>query len=127
MLELENTFKFKWLIISFCCTVTVVFITHIPQKYMPNQLDVIGIDKLGHILAYGIITLLFIFSLKSSLSLFSIMIIFFAIACLGIVDELTQPFVNRTASILDWLGDIIGIATVLFSCLYFQKFKKSLA
>ena len=99
MLELENTFKIKWLIISFCCTVTVVFITHIPQKYMPTRLNISGIDKIGHIVAYGIITLLFIVSLKRSLSLFSAIIILFAIACFGIVDELTQPLVNRTASL----------------------------
>ena len=123
MLELEKYFRIKWLIISFFTTISILFITHIPQKFMPNRLDVNGIDKIGHILAYGIVTLLFILSLKSSLSLLSVVIPFCVISSFGVIDELTQPLVNRTSSLLDLLADIIGISTALFSFLYFQSSK----
>lgn len=123
MSELKKYFKIKWLIISIFTSVSIFFITHIPQKFMPNRLGAIGIDKIGHIVAYGIITLLFIISLRSSLSLFSIVILFFAISCFGVIDELTQPLVNRAGSLLDWFADIIGISVVLFSFLYFQSSK----
>jgi len=85
---------------------------------MPDRLQVSGLDKLEHVIAYGVITLLFILSLKNSFSVFSAMILFFAISTVGAVDELTQPFVNRVASPIDWLADIIGIVAVLFSSLY---------
>ena len=82
-----------------------------------------GIDKIYHIVAYGLTTLFFILSLKNSLSLFMVVMIFFTFSSFGIIDELTQTLVNRTTSILDWLGDIIGITIVLFSFFYLQRSK----
>jgi len=70
-----------------------------------------------------VITLLFVLSFKNSISLLSALILFFSFSTMGVIDELTQPFVNRVASPMDWLADIIGIITVLFSFLYFRRFK----
>ena len=39
-------------------------------------------------------------------------LLFLAILAVGTIDELTQPFVNRTASLAEWLADIVGIITV---------------
>ena len=110
-------FNIKWLIIAVFSTVILVFFTHLPQDVMPDRLQVSGLDKLEHVVAYGAIALLFILSLNS-FSVFSALILFFAISAFGAVDELTQPFVNRVASPIDWLADIIGIVAVLFSSLY---------
>ncbi len=80
---------------------------------MPSQLQVIGLDKLAHVSVYGAITFLFILSLRISPTMLSASLLFLAILGVGAIDELTQPFVNRTASLADWLANIIGIFTVL--------------
>ena len=82
---------------------------------MPERLQVSGLDKIEHFVAYGVITFLFILSLRDRFSLFSAVALFFAISALGAVDELTQPLVNRTASPVDWLADIAGISVVLLT------------
>jgi len=118
-----SIFNIKWLIAAVVFTLIVVFATHLPQEILPNRLQVSGLDKLQHFLAYGVITLLFILSLKSSPSLLSATILFFIISAFATLDELTQPFVNRVASPIDWLADIVGIVTVLFSSLCFTSVK----
>ncbi|MBC8216959.1 MAG: VanZ family protein [Planctomycetes bacterium] len=70
-------------------------------------------DKPVHFLAYGIITFLFVISLKKSPTVLSVLFVFLAISVIGAVDELTQPFVGRTASIVDLAADILGIFTIL--------------
>jgi len=116
-------FNIKRLVAAVAATATVVLVTHLPQEIMPDRLEVSGLDKLEHIVAYGVITLLFILSLKNSFSLFSVVILFFAISAVGAVDELTQPLVNRVASPIDWLADIIGIVILLLTCLLYASSK----
>jgi len=116
-------FNIKRLVAAVAATATVVLVTHIPQEIMPDRLEISGLDKLEHIIAYGVITLLFILSLKKSLSILSATVLFFSILIIAALDELTQPFVNRVASPIDWLADIIGIAAVLFSFLIFASSK----
>jgi VanZ family protein len=112
MLKCKNYFNIKWLLIAVGFTAVVVLLTHIPQEVMPPPLQVIGLDKLAHALAYGGITYLFILSLRPSPTLLSALVLFFTILAVGAIDELTQPLVNRTASLYDWLADIIGICVV---------------
>ena len=117
----KPTFNLKRLTIATLFTAIVVFVTHIPQDVMPELLQVSGLDKIEHIVAYGVITFLFILSFRARLSLLSASLLFFAILALGALDELTQPFVNRTASLTDWLANIIGVSGVL---LFFLRFKR---
>ena len=112
MLKLKNYFDIRWLVLAVTFTTTVITLTHIPQKFMPSQIQERGVDKFLHILAYGTITALFIISLKSSLSLFSASFLFFVISVIGIFDEVTQPLVNRQASFSDLLADITGVIVV---------------
>ena len=121
MVKAKNFFNIKWLMVAVIFTATVVFLTHIPEDAMPSQLQVIGLDKLAHILAYGAITYLFVLSLRTCPTMLSASLLFFAILAVGAVDELTQPFFNRTASLADWLADIVGISGVL---LFFPRFKR---
>ena len=80
---------------------------------MPPRLQENSHDKLHHVVAYGVITFLFILSLKVSSTPFLFSLLFFAILAIGIVDEVTQPLVNRTASLADVIANVIGIVTVL--------------
>jgi len=123
MLKHSTYFNIKWLIVAVIFTAIVVLLTHIPEEAMPSRLQVIGLDKLAHALAYGAITLLFVLSLRTSPSLLSAAFLFFAILALGALDELTQPFFNRTASLADWLANIIGISTVLLCSVCFKNSK----
>jgi len=81
------------------------------------------LDKLAHALVYGAITFLFILSIRTSPTLLSASLLFFAIFAVGTVDELTQPFVNRTASLTDWLADIAGTSTALLCSVCFKNSK----
>jgi VanZ family protein len=105
-------FNLKWLTIATLFTAIVVLLTHIPQEIMPSGLQVSGLDKFAHALAYGAITILFVVSLRARPSLLSAAVLFFAISVVGALDELTQPFVHRTASLTDWLADVTGIFVV---------------
>ena len=113
MLKLKNYFDIKWLILAVTFTTFVILFTHIPQEFMPSQLQKSGLDKLQHTVAYGAITFLFILSLKNSLSLFSASLLFLIISVVSIFDEITQPLVNRQASLTDITANAIGILTVL--------------
>jgi len=123
MVDIKNVFYTKWLIVAVVFTAIVVFITHLPPEVLPNQLQASGLDKLQHVVAYGVITFLFILSLKTPCSLLSASLLFIAVLTLGTIDELTQPLVNRTASFTDLLADIIGFITVLFFFICFKNTK----
>lgn len=113
MPKLENYFNVKWLVIAVAFTAIILLLTHIPKEAMPPRLQENSYDKLHHVVAYGAITFLFILSLKASSTPFLLSLLFFAILAIGIVDEVTQPLVNRTASLADVVANFIGIATVL--------------
>ena len=118
MLKLDNYFDIKWLVFAVTFTAIVLILTHIPQEFMeliPSQLQggESGLDKLYHVAAYGVITFLFIFSLKSLLSQLSSLLVFFALLAVGMADEVTQPLVNRQASLTDFVANAIGIVMVL--------------
>lgn len=126
MLKLNNYFDIKWLVLTVAFTSIVLVLTHIPQEFMPSQLQKSGLDKLQHVVAYGTITFLFIFAIKSSPSLLSALLVFFAIIAIGIVDEVTQPIVGRQASIIDLAADAIGIAAcLLLSPVAKRRFSKA--
>ena len=113
MLKLNNYFDIKWLVLAVTFTALVLLLTHIPKEVMPSQLQENSHDKLHHVVVYGAITFLFILSLKSSPSMLSTLLVFFALLAIGIVDEITQPLVNREASLTDLAANVIGIVTVL--------------
>ena len=113
MLKLDNYFNIKWLFLAVTFTAIVLLLTHIPKEAMPSRLQENSYDKLHHVVAYGGITFLFILSVKISSTPLLFYLLFFAILAIGIVDEVTQPLVNRTASLADIVANFIGIATVL--------------
>jgi VanZ family protein len=76
------------------------------------------LDKVEHVAAYGLITGFFLLSLKrparpegalrfrAAVPLVGLA----ALAALGVLDEMTQPLVNRVASVADYACDLIGVA-----------------
>jgi VanZ family protein len=106
-------FNIKWLKITILVTALLLVLTHIPQDMIPSTLRKGGIDKLEHALAYGVITLLFLISIRTSLTIRSALLLVLVVSFIGVFDEITQTFVNRTASVNDFIADIIGILCVL--------------
>ena len=106
-------------------TTAVVLVTHLPNESVPKQLQFGELDKIAHMAAYGLITLLFVLSLRTSVTLLSTLLLVFAILIVATFDELSQPFVNRTASLADWLANLIGVALVTFLLTCFKHSKHS--
>ncbi len=109
----ETRFNTKLLTTAILFTAIVLILTHIPKEVIPSQLQENSPDKLHHVVAYGVITFLFLISLRTSPTMLSALLLFLAITVLGAFDELTQPFVNRTASVTDLAADIVGILSAL--------------
>ena len=110
----ETYFHIKSLKTAILVTAAVFVFTHLPQGTMPSPLRKDSVDKLGHVLVYGVITFLFLISLRTSPTMLSALLLFLVVSAIGAFDELTQPLVSRTASIADLVADIVGILSALF-------------
>ena len=110
----ETRFNIKLLTTAILFTVAVLVFTHLPQETMPSPLQKDGVDTLQHVLAYGVITFLFLISLRTSPTMLSALLLFLAVSVIGTFDELTQLLVNRTASVTDLVADIVGILSAMF-------------
>lgn len=99
--------------------------TSLPGSSLPKT-NLLGIDKLVHIVMYGglggLLTLFLIRKKLSGVRLFLIL----TIVCVGysFIDELHQPLVGRTFSYYDILANVIGF--VLFSLIVWcwNRFQK---
>ena len=90
--------------------------THTP----PEKLIAVGaLDKSLHLASYLILAFLSAFatSTRHSLRLRSYLVLFLLIAAYGVIDELLQIPINRTADVVDWAADVTGgmIGLALFA------------
>jgi VanZ family protein len=85
--------------------VTLVIMTHIP---VPQAVQGLGVsDKLIHLVGYFPLGLLLpVCRVPGCETWWRCLIV---IAIYGILDELFQIPVGRTASVLDWIADVLGI------------------
>ena len=95
---------------SFAYTLVLVFMTHYPK---PQELlgEDIPPDKLLHFLAYGLLGLLVAGTIATAgrWSARSMALTTLALAAFAALDELTQPWFQRSAEPLDWVWDCIGL------------------
>ena len=93
-------------------TAVLVFATHYPR---PEHL--LGVnrppDKMLHFLAYGALGLLAaaLLAVAGRWSPVRVAILAAGLAAFAAIDEVTQPWFGRTAEPLDWVYDLIGVAT----------------
>ena len=106
----KSCFRPRWLKLSLLVAVVVLGLTHIPGERMPRALQVHYLDKAEHIAAYGLIAGFFLLSLKRPVRPAVLLIGLALLAALGALDEMTQPLVNRIASLADYTCDLIGVA-----------------
>lgn len=91
--------------------------THIP-KLPTDRIPVPHGDKLLHILLYFGLTLLggcARWSENRRMPTGSLLGWAVVFSTYGVIDEVLQPFVGRSASVFDWLADLLGVslATIL--------------
>ena len=53
------------------------------------------------------------------------MFLSFEIPAIASLDELTQPLCNQTASLADWLANVVGIVIILLLAIVFKPRPKS--
>jgi VanZ family protein len=96
-------------IIASLYLILLLTLTHLP-KLGPIP-EVPGKDKTLHFIAYFIAALLCHAAFASpARPLRKIFLVVLALMTMGVLDEVTQPYVNRTCDICDWIADISGIA-----------------
>ncbi|MFC1762294.1 polysaccharide biosynthesis tyrosine autokinase [Planctomycetota bacterium] len=101
-----------WLVLTVLCTIVVLVATHLPPQYVPKVLSGNINDKVAHAIAYGAITLCYLLAFRKRHDWRVFVIFFCAITIIAIIDEITQPLVERIASPLDIVGDLSGVIAV---------------
>ena len=86
-------------------------IMHTPRQHLPD-VSVSYIDKVAHVTGYALLALLGgayaqRAGVKKGTAWYAKWLLVYALY--AAVDELTQPYVNRSASVSDWVADIIGV------------------
>lgn len=96
---------------------------------MPESLDLFGIDKILHIVAYAILTVFFMCAMGTGRPLLYYIVTVVVILGIAGIDEYTQRYASRTCSVYDWLADVVGISLALFclKCLKGQKYRRYVA
>ena len=92
--------------------------THWPQP--PDLSDLPGSDKTLHLTAYALLAFLLARTLagRRPLTLATAAIVLAIVAVYGASDELTQPFVGRSAELSDWVTDTAGAMIGLIAARY---------
>ena len=108
--KLKARFHMRWLAIALAGMVCLLTLTHIPNEVLPRALQRSMLDKVEHAVAYGLIAILFLCSLRRPVRPLLVLIVGVVLAVVGALDEITQPLVNRHASIIDYASDVVGIA-----------------
>lgn len=102
-------------VILFCLALFIQ--SSLPAVELPES-NTIGFDKLAHFIAYGILMILFFYSLKNQnksvkLRKYSLEYAFLFTVLYGISDEIHQSFVPfRSADFFDALADFLGAFVV---------------
>jgi len=97
--------------------------THVPAKELPV---LIGADKVLHAIGYAVLAGVLLITL-TAFRVAPLHRIPFVVAVCVIyagLDELTQPLVNRSAELGDWLADMTGAAAAVILWEVIQAIRK---
>ena len=108
--SLRSRFHTRWMAVALLSTACLLTLTHIPNDALPKVLQRNLLDKVEHAVAYGLIAILFLCSLRRPVRPLLVLIVLAVLAVIGALDEITQPLVNRYASFADYASDLVGIA-----------------
>jgi len=121
----KSCFHSRRILLTLLAAGCVLGLTHIPGEDMPRVLQVHALDKVEHVVAYGVITAGFLFSLKRPTRWGLLLAGLLALAAIGALDEMTQPLVNRTCDLRDFICDLTGIVVpgVVFAAVELLRFR----
>lgn len=103
----------RWGGLSAAATLCVLFLTHIPQANIGVDMTWLSLDKLLHALAYGLLAFTYMMSAQSQVNGLVLTGIVLMLASIAGLDEVTQSFVGRSSSLLDFGADMLGILAVV--------------
>lgn len=102
-----------------------VVATHTP---VPRRIREVGApDWLGHGVGYFAMLLfwaIFVISQTSRRGRAAAIGLWLAAATFAAIDELTQPFVNRSAEWTDWFADLTGLTVAIVGVFWFGYFRR---
>jgi VanZ family protein len=98
------------MMVALVSLVGVIGLTHIPQDVLSRILHGDPFDKVEHVVAYGLVAVFLFLSLRRPVRPWLFLAVLAALALIGALDEMTQPLVNRQASIIDYAADLAGVA-----------------
>jgi VanZ family protein len=98
------------MVVALLSLVVVIGLTHIPQEVLSRVFRANPFDKVEHVVAYGVVATFLFLSLRRPVYLPLFLMMLAALAVVGALDEMTQPLVNRQASIVDYGADLAGVA-----------------
>lgn len=93
--------------------------THYPADVLPTEI-VIGIDKVVHVLAYGVLGLLIAMWLPRASAGRTALLTTAIVFGIGLLDEVTQPYFNRMCDPYDLLADLVGAAAASLSWVWLR-------
>jgi VanZ family protein len=99
--------------------------THIPVERVPRAVG--SADKFVHVAAFTLLAGIFATTWQISagrLNYRHLLWAWTAIVLYGALEEATQPFVNRTASLMDWLADATGAAIGILLFVFARRFRE---
>ncbi len=120
---MRSIFDMRRLLLATLATVVVLGMTHVPQAEMPEVLMAGGLDKVEHVVAYGVVGLCYLLAVKRSAGLRVPLAIVLVLAGVAALDEVTQPLVHRSCDIVDWASDAIGITLAWIAAAAVRRWK----
>lgn len=106
---MEKFINRKWFIAALGILFLIIVLTHIPQSKITQRINTAYLDKVLHIVAYGILGYMLLRAIRLRSKFISLLIVLGLITVIGAIDESTQPLVQRTASVADWFADCGGV------------------
>ncbi len=113
MVKSNSYINVKMVIGTVLCVAIVLSLTHIPQDSLPWRANSASVQACQHVLAYGLITFFTVVAIQRPRSLRLLALVLLILACIGAVDELTQSYVGRQATLVDFGSDMVGIIATL--------------
>jgi VanZ family protein len=111
-----------WSVLLACSWLTLFVLTHIPR--VPSLGPVTEHDKTAHLVAFAVLAFILATTWQlnaGELSLAQLGWAWVLLMLYAALDEWTQQFVGRQASVADWLADLIGAAAGLSLFFWFRR------
>lgn len=114
----QQQFKSVWFVAALIALAILLVLTHWPQEKMPD-INRYHLDKIAHSVVYAGLAFLFFKAIAPGRTYLGWFGVICGLLCIAVLDEITQPFVNRQFDLFDIAADAVGI----FACMIFMYSK----